>query len=244
MKDDTFRLPRSSYQELVKIISAYGQTDEPVSLSEISALSTLGSTAVSSNNAFLVGVGLIEGGNKKTVTPTGRSLARALIHDMKDEIANSWRAIVEQNEFLSKMIVALKIRRQMEATALVSHICYNSGEKRTKGALAGTRAIIDIFVAAELIKEDAGLLIPNKVNKQVMRTPLLNVISKTSLKETSHSNELVSENEARANPSVNLTIEIHINADTDNIGELGTQLRKLVETLGKPYKDTINNDEE
>ena len=38
MSDDKFKLPSSSYDELVKFIKAYGHVTEPTELSEISKL--------------------------------------------------------------------------------------------------------------------------------------------------------------------------------------------------------------
>ena len=70
--NEKVKLPRSSYEELCKIIKAYGQLTEPAPLDEISALSTIPRTGVSANNAFLSYAQIIEGGNKKAATSAGR----------------------------------------------------------------------------------------------------------------------------------------------------------------------------
>ncbi len=86
MGEDSFRLPGSSYTELVKIIRAYGQTTGPVSPDEVTHLCGIHPTQISRNNAFLVSMGVIDQGKKKSVTERGKSLALALEHEMPDEI--------------------------------------------------------------------------------------------------------------------------------------------------------------
>jgi hypothetical protein len=56
MPDDGFRLPGSSYQELVRIIRAYGNLISEAAPSEVSRLAPMPETIVSRNNAFLVSI--------------------------------------------------------------------------------------------------------------------------------------------------------------------------------------------
>ena len=91
MGEDSFRLPGSSYTELVKIIRAYGQTTGPVSPDEVTHLCGIHPTQISRNNAFLVSMGVIDQGKKKSVTERGKSLALALEHEMPDEIRARFR---------------------------------------------------------------------------------------------------------------------------------------------------------
>src|SRR5262249_51835239 len=103
MTDEVFRLPKSSYEELVKVIRAYGVTDKEVSLPELKQTSGMHETIISSNNAFLGSMGIIEGGKLKKTTPKGRGLAIALQHNLPDQISANWREIVLASEFLGKM---------------------------------------------------------------------------------------------------------------------------------------------
>jgi hypothetical protein len=80
MTQEKFKLPRSSYEELCKIINAYGGTSNPASLDDIYKSSGVGKTVISANNKFLLAVEIIEGGVKKSATEKGRKLALALIH--------------------------------------------------------------------------------------------------------------------------------------------------------------------
>ena len=77
MAEDKFKLPRSSYEEICKIIKAYGRLSQPASLDEVAKLCAMNRTAISANNAFLANIEVIEGGQKKSATQKGRDLAQA-----------------------------------------------------------------------------------------------------------------------------------------------------------------------
>jgi hypothetical protein len=142
MADDKFKLPQSSYEELTKIIKAYGHFDEPAELTAVSRLVSLHTTIISRNAGFLVAVGVLEGGSKKTATVIGRELAHALEHEMPDEIRGSWQKIVTENEFLSKILAAIRIRNGMDHQTLESHVAYSAEPKKPQFMTA--RNIIDI----------------------------------------------------------------------------------------------------
>ena len=58
---ETFKLPCSSYEELIKLFQAYANTKEgtALSLDEITQATGVPRTIVSKNNGFMVQVGLI-----------------------------------------------------------------------------------------------------------------------------------------------------------------------------------------
>ena len=68
MASEGFRLPRSSYSELVKIIRAYAQAPKNSSPKAVGDLAGVHQTVVSRNNAFLAEIGVIEGRRYKTVS--------------------------------------------------------------------------------------------------------------------------------------------------------------------------------
>ena len=76
---ETFKLPCSSYEELIKLFQAYANTKEgtALSLDEITQATGVPRTIVSKNNGFMVQVGLITEGNKKAATE-GRHFVRKL----------------------------------------------------------------------------------------------------------------------------------------------------------------------
>src|SRR5579863_788733 len=122
MADVGFPLPISSHRELVKIIQAYGRVGTEASLADVAQLAVMNETRVSANNGFLVSIGVIQGTKKKAITPLGADLARALEHEdsLPEEAANKWRAVVEVNDFLQKVIAAVRIRKSMDESSLES----------------------------------------------------------------------------------------------------------------------------
>jgi hypothetical protein len=55
---------------------------------------------VGTYNKFLIAIGVIKPGQKKTITPLGSELSKALDHEMPEEIAAKWRAVVNATDFL------------------------------------------------------------------------------------------------------------------------------------------------
>jgi len=106
----------------VKIIQAYGNSGSEASLDEVARSAVMDKTIISRNNAFLVSVGIIEGGKAKGITEKGRRLSTALQHQQPNEISEHLREIVTTNDFLQKMLAAVSIRQGMEDSALQSHI--------------------------------------------------------------------------------------------------------------------------
>jgi hypothetical protein len=75
-EEAAFRLPKSSYDELVKIVQAYGNAgQEAVNLDDVARVSAMDKTIISRNNAFLVSAGIIEGPEKRHHAE--REIARA-----------------------------------------------------------------------------------------------------------------------------------------------------------------------
>lgn len=154
MAVEEFRLPLSSYDELVKIIRGYGHFNDDVELNEIAGVAGVHPTIVSRNNAFLIAVGIITSGKSKGITPPGKALALALEHNMPEEVAQGWRDLLLPNPFFQKLIAAIKIRRGMDFQALQAHVAYSAGQKKSPAVMAGSAAIVQIMFSAALIRED------------------------------------------------------------------------------------------
>src|ERR671933_2244259 len=99
MAEREFRLPGSTYEELVNIIVAYGTRDEATRTGDVSKLDAVHQSSVSRNNGFLTEIGVLQGESKKLITRRGRSLGIALARRDQAEIRKNWRAIVATNEF-------------------------------------------------------------------------------------------------------------------------------------------------
>src|SRR5271170_5125181 len=104
MPEAGFPLPGSSYKELIKIIQGYGKIAGEASLADVAKLTAINETGVSANNKFLVAIGVVKGGKKKTITPAGAELAIALQHELAEETATKWRTVVEGTDFLNKVV--------------------------------------------------------------------------------------------------------------------------------------------
>ena len=101
MTQEKFKLPRSSYEELEKIIKAYSKRKDPATLSDINQASGVGPSVISHNNKFLSAVEIIEGGKEKIATGKGTELGLALEHNRDEEITKAWQTIVKDNDFLT-----------------------------------------------------------------------------------------------------------------------------------------------
>ena len=143
MAVEKLKLPRSSYAELARIIMGYAQHSGPATLDQISQVTGVERTVVSSNNAFLSAVGLIQGGKAKEATDPGRALASALEHgdQLPGEVARAWQCVVNASDFLAKAVAAVRIRKGMDEATLRAHIAYSAGEPKKGGAMTGAGAV-------------------------------------------------------------------------------------------------------
>ncbi len=151
-----FKLPGSSYDELVKMIKAYANAKK-TTLEELSKLSGVPESNISRNSVFLISTGIIDE-KDRTATENGASLAKALEFDIAKEISDCWRTIAVQTEFIKKMLTALKIRNGMDEESFKTHIAYSSGQKSSNYVKIGALTLINILKIAGLISEQDGKL--------------------------------------------------------------------------------------
>jgi hypothetical protein len=235
MPDEKFKLPGSSYEELCKIIRAYGRLDKPENLSEVTKRSGVPRTTVSGNNAFLLSAGLVQGGKAKEPTPLGKRLANALDHEMADEIANAWREVVQSNDFLTQMHTAIKIRKGMDIPTLQGHIAYSAGEPKTPRVMTGAGTIIAILRSAGLIEENEGRLVPTSID--MTERPRTDSGTITPLAPASirlgDSVRLADRAEAdvtlQTTAGITIHIEIKVDAKPSDLDGLGTKLRRVIQ---------------
>lgn len=234
---DTFKLPASSLDEILKLVQAYANEKEGtlLSLDDISHSTGVPRTAVSGNNGFLVQIGLITEGNKKAATEIGRSLGRAYISKIDYEIERIWKEIIAENDFLNRMISAVRIRGGMDRTSFLNHIIYSSGQKDTKQCRTGAGAIIEIMKNINILSETDGKL-----------TVVENVFSNNDEKKEQRAvdnvdnnlqpaNEEITDNHMHVSKSTKsgITINININCDVKDIDELTNKLSDLLKTISE-----------
>ncbi len=251
MTEESFRLPQSSYGELVKIIKGYGAHNTEAVPDDISKVTGLHPTIVSRNNAFLLGVSIVQGGKKKTITDRGLSLARALEHDMPDEITKCWREIVLGNDFLGKVLAAVRIRKGMDNGTLQSHIAYSAGQPKNAGIMAGAAAVIDILRAAGLLKEEDGKLITMVEGVASSTTDTLPTEEVFTSKTFAHTDQSGVTNSplshllplSSTNMPVTIQFQIQVQCSADDIGSLAPKLRNLMKELAKEEPQGTHNGE-
>jgi hypothetical protein len=158
MATSKFRIPSSSVEEIRKIVRGYAHLGENVELPNLARLLSLNKTVISPNHPFLVEVGAIAGGKRKSVTPLGQRLGRAWEHDQKEEVREALWQIVGANEFLSNLITTLRLKGGMSTDEFSKHILYAASLTNTQRNRTGARTIIDLLVEAGLIIESDGHL--------------------------------------------------------------------------------------
>lgn len=172
---ETYKIPGSSYEELVKIIKAYslGKSGVAVSLNELVQATGMSKTVISRNNGFLVQVKLISEGNKKAPTELCKQMGKAYELNMMGQIQNYWNQIIDNDEFLTRMLSAIQIKGSMSKTEFVNHIVFSSTVGNSNTARAGAAAIIEIFKIVSLVEEqDGNLVIGTGKKKSFKEIPL------------------------------------------------------------------------
>ncbi len=184
MAEDKFKFPCSSYEELSKIIKAYGQEKGPASLDDIANATALNRTVISGNNGFLLGAGIVDGGNQKSVTEMGRKLAMAMTHNVEYEVASAWREIATNNTFLQRMVSAIRVRNGMDAPSFKNHMAFSSGLPRTQQVMTGAGTILEILRIGGLVNEaENGLIIAvdgeQSSSQEFGRAPKIDMLTQT-----------------------------------------------------------------
>jgi len=192
-------------------------------------------TGISGNNKFLVAIGIVKGGKKKTITPIGAELATALEHDLTEEAAVKWRAVVEATDFLQNVIAAVRIRKTMDESSLESHVAYSAGQPKTPAVATGARTVVDILTAAGLLKEEGGTLIAVAPEPR----PIAETVEQSlSLSDSKPSDNVIFERGvARASTrlgGVQLNIDVTVQCTPADLEDLGRKLRKVLKDFNEP----------
>lgn len=228
---DTFKLPASSLEEIIKIIKAYANEKEGVllALDDISLSTGVPRTVVSGNNGFLVQIGLITEGSKKSATDIGRSLGRAYISKIDYELERIWKEIIAENDFLNRMISAVRIRNGMDRTSFLNHVIYSSGQKDTKQNRAGSNAVIEILKSVNVLNEADGKLTVAAIT-EVEKADQTATNEQIDAPQVTHSTPLSA---TTIQTKGAITININIDCSVTEIDELSEKIQKLIKGLSK-----------
>ncbi len=239
MSAEKFKFPTSSYEELTKIIKGYGALDKPVNLDEVRKVTGIGTTVISGNAGFLIELNILEPGAKKAITASGRSLSHALEHEMPDEIRSCWQNIVLENDFISKLITAIKIRNGMDENTLQSHIAYSAGQPKKKQFMTGARTIIDILRASETVQEIDGKFIISRVQKSVdshdREAPQEKTIKETLVNKPASAAQKLHET---SGTQVRVNINISVECKPSDLDELGEKLSNMIKNINDEDSNT------
>lgn len=156
---EVYKLPGSSYEEIVKIIRAYALASKngaAVTLAEVAQSSGIDKTIISRNNGFLMQIKLLLEGNRKKPTDLCLKLGRAYQLNMQEQIIECWNEIIRNDDFLSRMISIIQIKGEMSKSDFINHIVYSSSEKNTNNTRAGASAVIEMLKLTQIIEEHDG----------------------------------------------------------------------------------------
>ena len=232
MAEREFRLPGSPYEELVNIIVAYGTRDEASRPGDVSKLDSVHQSSVSRNNGFLTEIGVLQGETKKLITRRGRALALALARKNREEIRQTWRAIVATNEFLQNVVAAVKLREGMLYPTVQAYVAHAAGQPRNKPVMTGAGAIVEILKTAGLLREEAGELVATFDGEldQVEDGFALDELSDEAVEET----EPVVSATMEAGDGAAVKIHLHVQCTADDLEDLAPRLRALLRGLSNP----------
>ena len=153
---------------------------------------------------------------------------------MPDEISKSWRHIVEEDEFLTKLLTAVRIRKGMDSQTLEAHIAYSAGQPKKPQFMTGARTVIDILKAAELIAEVDGKLLlkdPIEVPEAHADSPAKNLTLRESQTTPTQSQRTPISFPVESHQGVKINIHININCTPDDVPGLGTQVKAMIQEI-------------
>lgn len=227
---DNFKLPGSSYEEIIKIIKAYssGKEGQAQPLDAIAQASGIDRTIVSRNNGFLLQMQLLMEGAKKTPTSECFSLGRAYSLNIREEVQKIWKMLIENNEFLTRMMSAIKIRDGMDKTALINHILYSAGST-TSASKVGANTIIEIFKDAGMVREEDGKILA--VEKENVIDTNEEIEQNNQIKDTEQIVKIYDDKKIKNGTVVN--ININIDASVDQLDELSEKIKQLLNSINE-----------
>jgi len=234
---DQFKLPASSYEELVKIIKAYasaGKDGKALSIETIVQASGSNNTAISKNNGFLLEVGLITKGKAKAPTEMCKSLGRAYDYNKTEDSIEIWKEIITNNDFLNRMISAIKIRNGMDRGSLINHIVYSSGMNGSPSIRAGAGAIIEILKYAGFVEEVDGKIIAKSPESLADELTQSNKTSESDCNQiTTHNREEVKVPICVNRDNYQVILNINIETNSDDLEGLADKVKKFIQNMNE-----------
>lgn len=225
---ENFKLPGSSYDEFTKIILAYasGRPGQTMSLDVVAQFASMDKTIVSRNNGFLVQCGLVSEGNQKAATEIGIKLARAYQLHMDMEVTKIWRDLIENDEFLARMLSAIRIRKTMEKAAFINHIVYSSGASAGTHSKTGAITLVELLKVAGFVSEQDGQVVAVED-----ASPIVEPTEHTDKGRTQPETQVCEVVSRPIGTHSAVNINININASVDELDVLPEKLKALLDSL-------------
>jgi len=142
MAEEKMTLPRSSMEEICRVIQAYSHFKQGAVPKQVSDIVKSHPTTVSGNNGFLSRIGVLDGGREKSLTELGRDLSLALEHNRSDEIRSTWQEVVKSTEFLSNLVSTVRLRNGMSEADFISHVLYVAKASKSSNTATGARTVL------------------------------------------------------------------------------------------------------
>jgi hypothetical protein len=155
---------------------------------------------------------------------------------MGEEISTHWRAIVSANDFMQKLVSAVKIRKGMEQSNLEAHVAYSAGQPKKPTVMTGAGSVVEILKVAGLVKEDEGKLVVTSEASEP-RGHLIELAGTTRRDQTppvSQQRKNTTILSGLSDAKLGLTIQIQVQCSIDEVESLGPKLRSLIKELSTP----------
>ena len=136
--------------------------------------------------------------------------------------------LIENNEFLTRMMSAIKIRNGMDKTALINHILYSAGAT-TSASKVGANTIIEIFKDAGMVREEDGKILA--VEKENVIDTNEEIEQNNQIKDTEQNVKIYDDKKIKNGTVVN--ININIDASVDQLDELSEKIKQLLNSINE-----------
>ena len=230
---EQFKLPGSSIEELNKIIMGYASLDKPSTLGDVSTATSVSETTVSRNSGFLVSIGVIESGAKKSPTEIGRRLGKALTYEVDEEVQQTLAEIVSETDFLKSIVGAVRIRRGMDDRSLRSHISFSSGAKKNAQTRTGAGTVVELLKRSGHLKDEDGMIVVDSPSHKVAKGAVESSRSGIDL-DRARPTSIESSAFLSSTPHpFQISLSVEVKCTSDELDTLGERLRKVVDDFGK-----------
>lgn len=233
---DKHGLPGSSIDELLRIVKGYASIGKSASLDDLSKSVAMDTTVISRSNAFLKDFGIIDGGKQKQITEAGGNLSHALEHNQTDVVRNLLAELISQDEFMSKVVTAVRLKQGMDEDQLISHILYSFGQKDAPIAKTGARTVVELLTMGGFLSSENGTYyVPASDAKHdesdiaiTKNVEAANVAMDLPVKSESDPSDADSENGMPVSVAVNIQLQLPESDDPKVFKELFKALRKYL----------------